>query len=212
MKLTNREENKKQGTGEWFNQRIGKLTASRMKDAMSFTKKGDDASERIKLKMEIVTERLTDIIVPKFINAAMQWGIEQEPLAKQEFQKRTGISIEDVGFVPHPSIENFGASPDGFTSDGNLIETKCPTSMTHLKYLLDKDNVPEEYKPQMCVQALCTCRKKIWFVSYDPRFPEKQQMFIKLYEPSQQELDAVQSAAIKFLDEVEVLFDNIIGA
>jgi len=207
-----REENKQQGNGEWFNQRIGKLTASRMKDAMSFTKKGTDASERIKLKMEIVTERMTDIIVPKYINAAMQWGIDHEPLAKEKFESETGILIQDVGFVPHPTIDNFGASPDGLTSDGYLIETKCPSSTTHLKYLLDKDNVPEEYKPQMCVQALCTGRKKIWFVSYDPRFPPKQQMFVKLYEPTDKELNEVEAAAIKFLAEVDELFDNVIGA
>jgi len=206
-----REENKQQGNGDWFNQRIGKLTASRMADAMSFTQKGKDTSERIKLKMEIVTERMTDIIVPKYVNAAMQWGIDHEPLAKEKFESETGILIQDVGFVPHPIIENFGASPDGFTSDGNLIETKCPSSMTHLKYLLDKENIPEEYKPQMCVQALCTGRKKIWFVSYDPRFPPKQQMFVKLYEPTQEELDAVEAAAIKFLAEVDELFDNVIG-
>lgn len=206
-----REENKQQGNGDWFNQRIGKLTASRMADAMSFTQKGKDTSERIKLKMEIVTERMTDIIVPKYVNAAMQWGIDHEPLAKEKFESETGILIQDVGFVPHSTIENFGASPDGFTSDGNLIETKCPSSMTHLKYLLDKDNIPEEYKPQMCVQALCTKRKKIWFVSYDPRFPPKQQMFVKLYEPTQEELNAVEAAAIKFLAEVDELFDNVIG-
>ena len=207
-----RRENKEQGNGEWFNQRIGKLTASRMSDAMSYTKKGTDSAERIKLKMEIVTERMTDIIMPKYVNAAMQWGIDNEPLAKQKFENETGILIKDVGFVPHPTIENFGASPDGFTSDGFLIETKCPTSTTHFKYLLDKGNIPEEYKPQMCVQALCSGRKKIWFVSCDPRFPPKQQMFIKLYEPTQKELDDVEAAAIKFLAEVDELFDNVMGA
>jgi putative phage-type endonuclease len=207
-----RQENKEQGSGEWFNQRIGKLTASRMWDAMSYTKKGTDSSERMRLKMEIVTERMTDIIMPKYVNAAMQWGIDNEPLAKQKFENETGILIKDVGFVPHPTIENFGASPDGFTSDGFLIETKCPTSITHFKYLLDKENIPAEYKPQMCVQALCSGRKKIWFVSCDPRFPPKQQMFIKLYEPTQKELDDVEAAAIKFLAEVDELFDNVMGA
>ena len=92
-----------------------------MADAMSFTKKGTDSSERMKLKMEIVTERMTDIIVPKYVNAAMQWGIDNEPLAKQKFENETGILIKDVGFVPHPTIENFGASPDGFTSDGRIF-------------------------------------------------------------------------------------------
>ena len=202
-----REENKLQGTGAWFNERTGKLTASRMAAAMSFLKTGKESSERRKLKIEILAERLTDNIVPKFTNDAMQWGIEKEPEAKSAFEAKTGLIVTDVGFVDHPTIEHCGASPDGLVSDGSLIEIKCPTTGRHLEYLL-AGVVPEEYRPQMTLQSACM-GKPVWFVSYDPRLPEKQSLFIRKFEPTEKEIKEVEEAAVQFLSEVDEMFDLI---
>jgi len=202
-----REENAQQGTGNWFNQRTGKLTASRMASAMSYLKGGGDSAARKDLKIEILAERLTDNIVPKFVTGAMQWGIDHEAMAKEAFEKKTGLKITDVGFVDHPMIEYFGASPDGFVSDGRAIEIKCPTTSTHLKYLLS-GVIPEEYKPQMSVQSACT-GKAVWFASFDPRMPKGKQLFIRLYEPTTDEIKNVESEAVKFLYEVEQMFEQL---
>lgn len=200
-----RDSNKLQNNGAWHNARTGKLTASRMAQAMAFLKNGKEAEGRKKLKIEILAERLTNNIVPKFINEAMQHGTETEPMAKEAFEQKTGLLIKDVGFVEHQEIDNFGASPDGFVSDGSLIEIKCPTTMTHLNYLLN-NVVPEDYKYQMCVQSLCTGKKDIWFCSFDPRLPEKQRLFIIKYQPTEEELKEVEKAAIEFLNEVDEMF------
>ena len=202
-----REENAQQGTGAWFNQRTGKLTASRMASAMSYLKGGGDSAARKDLKIEILAERLTDSIVPKFVTGAMQWGFDHEAMAKEAFEKKTGLKITDVGFVDHPMIEYFGASPDGFVSDGRAIEIKCPTTSTHLKYLLS-GVIPEEYKPQMSVQSACT-GKAVWFASFDPRMPKGKQLFIRLYEPTTDEIKNVEIEAVKFLYEVEQMFEQL---
>jgi putative phage-type endonuclease len=202
-----RDENKLQGTGAWFNQRTGKLTASRMAAAMSFLKTGKESSERRKLKIEILAERLTGDIVPKFTNDAMQWGIDKEPEAKSAFEAKTGMIVTDLGFVDHPTIEYCGASPDGLVSDGSLIEIKCPTTGRHLEYLL-AGVVPEEYRPQMTLQSACM-GKPVWFVSYDPRLPEKQSLFIRKFEPTEKEIKEVEEAAVQFLSEVDEMFDLI---
>jgi hypothetical protein len=115
--------------------------------------------------------------------------------------------ITDVGFIPHPTISDFGASPDGFVDDG-LIEIKCPTSTTHLQYMLNRV-VPEQYKPQMLTQCACTGRKWVDFVSYDPRMPEPQQLFIIRYEPTAEELAGIEEEARIFLDEIDAMFDAI---
>jgi len=208
-----REENKFQGTGEWFNQRTGKLTASRMASAMAFlrAKAGEvpkESSERKKLKVEILAERLTGNIVPKYVNEAMKFGMETEPLAKQAFEAKTGLLIKDVGFVNHPTIENLGCSPDGFVSDQSLIEVKCPNTVTHLGYIME-NKIPDDYKPQMLLQCLVTERTEVWFVSFDPRVPAKHQLFVKKYIPTKEELNAVEKAAIQFLEEVDFMFDSI---
>jgi putative phage-type endonuclease len=205
-----REENKLQAGdafGHWMNLRSGKLTASRMAAAMSFLKTGKESSERRKLKIEILAERLTGDIVPKFTNDAMQWGIDKEPEAKAAFEAKTGMIVTDVGFVDHPTIEHCGASPDGLVSDGSLIEIKCPTTGRHLEYLL-AGVVPEEYRPQMTLQSACM-GKPVWFVSYDPRLPEKQSLFIRKFEPTEKEIKEVEEAAVQFLSEVDEMFDLI---
>jgi predicted phage-related endonuclease len=202
-----RENNPLQQTGAFWNSRIGKLTASRMASAMSYLKGGGDSVARKDLKIEILAERLTDNIVPKFVNGAMQWGIDHESMAKEAFESHTGLKITDVGFIDHPMIEFFGASPDGFVNDGRAIEIKCPTTSTHLKYLLG-GVIPDEYKPQMSVQSACT-GKAVWFASFDPRMPKGKQLFIRLYEPTANEIKNVEAEAVKFLDEVEQMFEQL---
>ena len=202
-----REENKLQGNGAWFNARTGKLTASRMRNAMKYLKGGADSADRKNLKVEILCERLTGDIVDKFVNQAMQWGIEKEPEAKEQYEQKTGRLIKDVGFVDHPKIEFCGASPDGLVDEG-LIEIKCPTTATHLNWIL-AGVVPDDHKPQMCLQALCTGRPWVDFVSYDPRMPETNRMFVRRYTPTAEELAEVEAEAVKFLGEVEEMFEQL---
>ncbi len=203
-----RQDNPLQGTGAWFNDRTGKLTASRMSAAMAFLKNGNEASERRKLKIEILAERLTDSIVPKYVTNEMQWGVEQEPFAKAAFERKTGLLINDVGFIPHHKIENCGASPDGICSDDFLFESKCPTTATHITWMLAGE-VPEEHKPQMTLQAACAQKKGVWFCSFDPRLPEKQQLFIKKFIPTEEEIIKVEDEARIFLEEVEQMFAKL---
>jgi putative phage-type endonuclease len=202
-----REENSLQGTGEWFNARTGKLTASRMRSAMKRLKNGEDSAERKNLKIEILCERMTGDIVDKFVSTAMQWGIEKEPEAKAAYEAKTGRIITDVGFIDHPRIEFCGASPDGFVDDG-LIEIKCPNTSTHVGWILD-GSIPEEHKAQMTLQAAVTGRSWVDFVSYDPRMPEPQQLLVRRFYPTPAEIAEIEEEAKKFLNEVDVLFDTI---
>jgi len=202
-----RDGNNLQGTGEWFNARTGKLTASRMRSAIKRLKNGDDSAERKNLKIEILCERMTGDIMDKFVNQAMQWGIEKEPEAKAAYEKATGRIIRDVGFIDHPRIQFCGASPDGFVDDG-LIEIKCPTTSTHVGWILD-GGIPEEHKAQMTLQAAVTGRGWVDFVSYDPRMPEPQKLLVKRFYPTAGEIAEIETEAEKFLAEVDALFDTI---
>jgi hypothetical protein len=167
----------------------------------------EDKAERKNLKIEILCERMTGDIVDKFVNNAMSWGIEKEPEAKAAYEAKTGRLITDVGFIDHPRIEFCGASPDGFVEDG-LIEIKCPTTATHVSWILD-GGIPEEHKAQMTLQAAVTGRGWVDFVSYDPRMPEPQQLLIRRFYPTPAEIAEIESEAEKFLAEVDALFDTI---
>jgi hypothetical protein len=60
----------------------------------------------------------------------------------------------------------------------------------------------------MCVQSACVGRK-VWFVSFDPRMPKGKQLFIRLYEPTVDEIKNIEIEAVKFLDEVEQMFEQL---
>jgi putative phage-type endonuclease len=198
-----------QGSGEWLRARIGKLTASRMSSAMSFLKNGEPSAERIKYMMELVAERMTDVAADHYVNDHMRWGQDQEHNALEAYKRKTGLQVKPAFFYDHPSIDNFGASPDGLVGFAGLVEIKCPSTEVHLQRIRD-GVVDPKVKPQMLAQLLCTGREWCDFVSYDPRIKSPDaQLFIARYEPTQKELDDCEQAAIQFLDEVEAIFMQV---
>lgn len=197
-----------QGTAAWVRERIGHLTASNMSKALSMKKDGTDSAERRLLKHQVLAERLADAAIDHYLTADMQWGLDCEPAAKDAYIKATGFTMLPSGFVKHRAIEFFGASPDGFITPDGLAEFKCPRTTTHVAYMLAGE-VPVEYKPQMLAQLACTGRRWCDFVSYDPRLPQKQSLFIKRFEPKPEEILAIEEAARRFLEEVEEMFQRL---
>jgi hypothetical protein len=73
--------------------------------------------------------------------------------------------------------------------------------------------VPEKHKPQMCAQLLCSGRKWVGFVAYEPRIKdERKRLFMRKYEPTEKELADVERHAIKFLDELDEAFSLFVTA
>lgn len=202
-----------QRSAAWFQARLGKLTASRMSTAMDFLKTGKESKARYDYKVQIVAERMTDVIAEHFVTPAMRWGIETEPAAKAAYEMEAGDLIAPMGFYDHPSIDYCGASPDGGLPARDdlgpgLIETKCPTTATHINWMLH-GAVPPEHKPQMILQCACTGRKWVEFVSYDPRMPEARRLFVRRFVPTAEEIETIEAAARTFLAEVEAMFDAV---
>lgn len=196
----------------WLSARAGKLTASRMAAAMSYLKDGKTpSSERRRLMMDLLAERLTGASAPHFVSDAMQHGIDYEDEAVDWFVELTGRDVRPSKFYEHPTIDNFGATPDRELDDG-LIEVKCPTSATFISYVM-AGVVPPEYRPQMTAQLLCSGKRWCGFIAYDPRIrDERKRLFMRRFEPTQEERDVVEAAAIKFLDELDVAFDTFVSA
>ena len=189
-----------QGTDEWFAIRCGKVTASRVADVIATTKSGYSAS-RANYEAQLICEILTDKPAESFTNAAMQWGTETEPLARAQYELKTGNMVNQIGFVVHPMIEQAGASPDGLIGEDGCIEIKCPNTSTHLDTLLSQ-KVPSKYITQMTWQMVCTGRKWCDFVSYDPRLPENLQLYIERIELDEEYGKKLESEVKGFLEEV----------
>jgi len=197
-----------QRTEEWFAARLGKVTASRVADIVAKTKSGYSTS-RANYMAELVAERLTGKKGESYSNAAMQWGTEQEPLARAAYESAKGVLVQEVGFVPHPTIPNAGASPDGLVDDVGCLELKAPYTATHLDFLMS-GVIPEKYLYQMQWQMACTGRLWCDYGSFDPRLPERMQLKVKRINRDPSLIANLEEEVIKFLMELKIKVTNLI--
>src|SRR5678816_1950032 len=158
-----------QRSPEWYAQRLGKATASRIADVVARTKTGPAAS-RMNYAAELVVERLIGTPAPNYVNGAMQWGTDHEAEALALYAEWQGVLVQPAEFVDHPEIVWSGASPDGYVDDDGLVEVKCPNTATHIETLLG-GAIAGGHVVQMQWQMACTGRAWCDYVSYDPRLP-----------------------------------------
>lgn len=196
MKLINAD----QRTPEWFEARLGKATASRFGDIMAKTRSGYSASRK-NYMADLVIQRLTNTILESFTTAAMQYGIDQEEVARLEYALSTGNEVVETGFWVHDKLDA-GASPDGFVNHDGALEIKVPNSATHLETLHTK-KVPRQYVAQVQGQMWITGKKWCDFVSYDPRTVPNAQMVIIRVERDKDYIKELELEVEKFLEEVE---------
>jgi predicted phage-related endonuclease len=189
-----------QRTDEWYQQRLGKATASRFNDVMTVIRSGEAAARR-NYRAELVAERLTGTSMDNYVSKEMQWGIDTEPLARLRYTLDTGNLIEECGFYAHAKLEA-GASPDGLLEDNGLVEIKCPNTATHIESLKTQA-VPRMYLPQIQGQLWITGRKYADYISFDPRLPENAALFISRVERDEPYIKQLEGAVIEFLAEVD---------
>jgi len=189
-----------QQSDEWFKARVGKATASRFKDILATIKSGE-AADRRNYRAALVCERLTGTPEQTYTNAAMAWGTEQEPFARIAYMAKTGLIVDDAGFIQHPEMMA-GASPDGLIGKDGGLEIKCPNKATHLATLLAQ-KMPPEHMAQVQGAMWITGRQWWDFVSYHPEFPEHLQLFIQRIERDEKYITQLALAVSLFLSEVD---------
>ena len=192
---------REQGSADWLAARLGRVTASRVSDVIAKTKSGWSAS-RANYMAQLVAERLTGQPQESYSNAAMQWGIEQEPLARAAYEFRTDATVTPAWFIEHPKIAMSGASPDGLIGDVGLVEIKCPTTATHIETLIGK-STPDKYLAQMQWQMACTGAKWCDSVSFDPRLPEAMRLFVSRVHRDDERIKELEKEVLAFLAELD---------
>lgn len=126
---------------------------------------------------ECISEKLTGMSAKdNFVSYDMQWGIDNEPIAKQIYEAVFECRVADSGYIPHGT--NFGGSPDGLVDEDGGIEIKCPGRPGHVRYrrIRTLDQFKEAVKKsgyywQVVGYFIVTGRKWFDFVSYHPHFP-----------------------------------------
>ncbi|ATO56895.1 lambda exonuclease family protein [Bartonella sp. 1-1C] len=194
-----------QRTAEWFQARLGKVTASNVYNVISRTARNLPTSKYEEYKIKLMTERLVGEISDSYTTAAMQRGIEHEGDALKEYSFIYDREVTPCGFIQHPTIEMAGASPDGLIGENGLIEIKCPQSVNHLRFWMT-EKIKPEYLAQMQFQMACTGRQWCDFVSYDPRFSGQSahlRLKVQRIHRNDEQIESINQAVEAFLEEIE---------
>jgi putative phage-type endonuclease len=199
-----------QGTEEWKQLRLGKVTASRVADVVARTKTGWGAS-RANYAAELIAERLTGTAAERFTNDAMRWGSETEHLARLAYEFHADTEVTQVAFAYHPTIPMAGASPDGLVGHDGLVEIKCPNTATHIETLLG-GSIPGKYEAQCQWQMACTGRHWVDWVSFDPRLPEDMRLFVQRIARDDEAIASLEIEVAGFLVEIATKIDALVRA
>ena len=187
-----------QGSVEWLEARLGRVTASRIADVMM---KPTTAGYQ-NYRSQLICERLTGRPTESFKSAAMDHGTETEPQARAVYTMATGNMVQEVGFIPHPTLGMSGASPDGMVGELGLVEIKCPQPTEHIR-MLTGGEPKRGYLLQMQWQMVCTGREWCDFVNFNPDFPDEMQLHILRVDADHELQHEIREAVASFLVDVD---------
>lgn len=204
-----------QRSPEWHAARLGRLTSTGAEDFLATIKSGAPAASREKILTRLVLERLTGRSQESpYVSAAMQQGIDREADAFALYEAQTGRILHRTGFLSCSDLMA-GASLDGceFGDNGAIVriaEIKCPEDHTHYRYLRT-GKIPHGY--------LCQIRHALWITgaaecdwfSYNPHFPEAQQIALVTVKAADLNLAEYDQKARAFLAEVDAEYRSVLG-
>lgn len=214
-----------QNTNEWHTARVGRVTASRIADAMrrlqrasGKKKAGDWHGDHDDYVRELSREMRTGIPAWHKVTFEMEYGTAHEGEAREAYAEATGLKVTQTGFVVHPNLSFLGASPDGLVEgeDGG-IEIKVPALKTHDDTVIDEE-IPEQYILQMQCNMLCTGRKWWDFVSFCPKdiddderlcYPDHLRLFVKRLHADEKVFREMEEAATATIEEALALVKKL---
>lgn len=145
-----------QRTPAWYEVRKKLMTASDAAGALGIPAFKGQRNVRNALLEQKVSGTFTG-------NYMTRHGQDNEDQVRERAMQAVGEIAWEVGLVVHPELTWLGASPDGVTNTGRLIEIKCP-----YKRPIIPTEVPHHYWPQIQVQLECTDLDSCYFVQWQP--------------------------------------------
>ena len=170
-----------QRTEEWFAQRKLRITGSRVGAILGLSpwqKPSDVLRAMVREYHGAPSEFLGSV--------ATDHGNNNEQRALLRFMRETGLMVELCGFFAYG--DSLGASPDGITSDGGVLELKVPFGLRNggeFKTLAEQPH----YAAQVQMEMLAADKTHAYFAQYiapkgDPLAPD--------YVPEQINIERVE--------------------
>jgi hypothetical protein len=196
----------KQGSPEWLAARCGKATASEFAAILA---KGEGKTRASYLR-RVLAERLTGKPTDTYRNGHMDRGQEQEPFARMAYEERTGVMVEEVGFIQHPTLQA-GCSPDALVGLDGGAEIKSVIPTVQLETVM-RGKYPTEHRAQIQGNIWLSCRKWWDFNSYCPDMPEKLRLYTFRVERDESYIAMLEEEVTKFLNEVDEAYKRLMEA
>ena len=160
-----------QRTEEWYRIRNNILTASDCASVLGINP--------YKSRKQLLREKKGDI-KPFIGNFITEHGVKYEPIAIQKYESLYNDKVHETGLYIHKDFDWLGASPDGVTSSGSLVEVKCP-----FKRIIEHC-VPDYYYPQIQVQLDVLDVDNCIFIQYKPSTTDHPEILDVLNVPRDQ--------------------------
>ena len=187
-----------QGTEEWHKARCGVITASKFRDAIETTAKGLPTSKSTLYAAQVALERISGAPCDEIFNSwQMKRGTELEPIARMEYEAKTGNFATESGVVLTDD-RLFGYSTDGEIGDDGIIEIKCLASAIGVLEMW-RDNDMSDYMHQMQGGMWITGRRYCDFVMYAPQLQSiGKQLFHRRVERDDNFIDEMVEKLARF--------------
>ena len=195
-----------QGTDEWLDQRRGLVTASAVGKLITpKTIKPANNPDSNSLTLVLAAERITGFTEPVYVNADMQRGHDDEPVARNLYHQHYAPVVE-TGFMTREFVGvdgpfEIGYSPDGLVGDDGLIEIKSRRQKTQLDTIL-ANQVPAANMAQLQCGLLVSGREWIDYISYCAGMP----LYVTRVTPDMRWFDSILAA----VEAVERDITNIV--
>lgn len=190
-----------QGSEEWLKARIGILTASEMKLAVTPTYKAADNDKTRSHVFDLAAQTINEYVEAHYINDDMLRGQDDEIFARAEYEEKYA-AVNQVGFITNDKWGfTLGFSPDGLVGDDGFIEIKSRRQKYQLQTIIE-NKIPDEYMLQVQTGLLVSEREWCDFISYCGGMP----MFTTRVYGDEKIQAAILSGAEAFYEKL----DNII--
>jgi putative phage-type endonuclease len=183
-----------QRTDEWYAARKTLITASDCAAALGIkpfkSYKGDPRAELLEKKLG----------GQFFTNVFVEHGNKYEDEARDAAMEVLGKKCFDFGLIRHETLPWIGASPDGITADGIMVEIKCP-----LRRKIIPGEIPHHYFPQVQVQMEVCDLEQTVFVQYMPRSLTRGEPFLDItwIDRDREWFEAAKPTLKSFFDEYQ---------
>lgn len=196
-----------QGSDEWLAARCGLLTASEIKLIVTPTlKPASNDKERAHL-WELLAQRITGYVEPRYISDDMLRGQEDEIEARFEYEKAYG-KVMEIGFITNDKWGfTIGYSPDGLVGSEGLLECKSRSQKYQIRTLVDyvsADGIDPDFMLQCQTGLLVSERKWIDLVSYCGGLP---MATVRVY-PDEKYQTAILDAATDFEKRLSAAYEK----